>query len=211
MARAHAYGLGWVAVADLAGLAGLAGAIATEIAELMLWPLSGIGVGAAQWALVRARMRISPMGWTAATAVASLGAVAFFLLLAQHVVIESSGDLNPSAACAPAFIVQSIIAAVVCGLILGILQVAALRDTPLVPGAWVCATIIGVMGAWLYYLGIVLLPAGPWYLPQAVHQYRWTAIFGGYWVMLCLPQAVLIARAIKSAAPATEVDTRQAE
>lgn len=206
MARALTYGVRWAAVAGLVGavvglLSAVAGVVAgstgTRIAVWTLWSLSGVAVGAAQWAVVRGRMRLSPIRWIAATAIAPLGFVVFILLVTAHGVIQSAGYLEPSAAYAPAFIVQGVVTAAVCGLILGGLQAAALRDASIDWLAWICATMLGVLAAWVFNLALLFLfvPTAHGGFSKPNCEACWIAELVGPWIMLCLPQAFLIGRA----------------
>lgn len=134
----------------------------------------------------------------AATAIAPLGFVVFFLLVASHGVIQSAGHLEPSAVYAPAFIVQGVVAAAVCGVILGGLQATALHGASIDWLAWICATTLGVLAAWVPNLALLFFftPTAHGDFSKPYREARGIGEFGGYWIMLCLPQAFLIGRAV---------------
>lgn len=81
MAKALAYGLGWVALAGVVGA--LVGAVATGIPGIILWSLSGIAVGTVQWAFVRRQLQVSVVSWIAATAIGAFVTIALHFFWAS--------------------------------------------------------------------------------------------------------------------------------
>jgi hypothetical protein len=195
--RAALFGVGWVLGAGAAG--GLLGSIADGVTGLIIWGLSGIAVGAVQWALVSRRLQIPPIRWIVATSIGSFatlyvhfylgvlitkGARSFFGLMASH-----GGEL----------LFNSVIVAIAGGLLLGIPQASALGRTPIRWWTWPLATMLGALVAWLADLGLWSVD-----MPRRIE-----AIIrvGGYWVALSLPQAFLIGWALRRQASPTTAKT----
>jgi hypothetical protein len=177
------FGLGWIVGTSVVG--GLLGALATGLAGLVVWTLSGFAVGAAQWLLIRHRLRVSPIRWIAATAFGS------FVIILVHIYL---GTLVSKGIGRSEVLVDAVIMAIIGGLALRIPQAAALGDTPIRWPAWCWATAFGALAAWLGDFGLVTFVAGD--LPREAGM---IALTSGFWAALSLPQAILIGRAMKGA------------
>lgn len=193
MERALAYGFRWIAVAGVIG--GVTGGIVGVLGPLGfgLWALSGVAVGAAQWAMVLQRLRVGQAAWIAATAIGSFITISVEIWLGLHI-LEERGFPPVTAAFVHKFFIDCIIMAVVGGLALGIPQALTLRDTPIHRWAWICATTLGASAAWAFSLWFIYLKARYLHLHGVVQM---IPLIGGYWVALCLPQAILIECALK--------------
>lgn len=194
MAQAVVYGLGWVAVAGVFGA--LLGSITTGTPGLIIWSVSGIAVGAAQWTLVRRRLRVSPIPWVAVTAIGSFVAIYAHFYFALLITKSGGGILDLATRYPGEFLRDSIVMPLVGALTLGLPQGVALRDTPIRWWAWILATTLGVVAAWFGELALQGIRF--WNMPP---EFGMIVHTGGYWIMLTLPQAVLIGRATKRAMP----------
>lgn len=107
----------------------------------------------------------------------------------------AGGILNFTTEYGYEFVYDSIIIALAGGLMLGVPQAVVLGGTPVRWWAWIPATTLGAVLAWVGHLLLLFPLSARGQLPPELDM---IAVVGGYWIALTLPQSVLIGLAMKT-------------
>lgn len=188
-ARALAYGIAWVAVAGVVG--GFVGGVVPGIVGLVFLALSGIAVGAVQWRLILRPLGVSPVPWVATTAIGACAAMFTHYMMAGAVMKTTVGIADIINRFGDRLFYSGFYVALVGALLWGVPQAIVLRETTVRWWVWILVTMLGVLCAWIGALALSGIAFAT--MPPEIGRISHVA---AYWVIVTLPQAILIGRAI---------------